>query len=65
MSVKAYWRDDMYISQGSVVGTVSQGASGDWFAYGCMNDWQDTRLGTYEEKSDAKEAVEHWVNEHE
>lgn len=65
MSLKARWRDDLYISQGSVVGTVSQGASGDWFAYGCMDDWEDARLSSYEKKFDAKKAVEQWANAYE
>ncbi len=45
----------------TVVGTVSQGASGHWFAYGCENEWQDVKLGSFESEEVAKRRVEEWV----
>jgi hypothetical protein len=53
-----------FVLGGSVVGTVSQGASGDWFAYGCLDDWEDVNLRSHSSEAEAREAVEAWVEEH-
>lgn len=58
------WKADVLIWAGVVVGTVSLGASGSWFAYGCLDDWEDTRLGVYEHEADARQRVEEWAGEH-
>ncbi len=52
-----------YVLDGSVVGTVQEGASGDWFAYGCLSDWEDTPLRSWPTEDKAKKAVEDWVEE--
>ena len=52
-----------FVVGGSVVGTIQQGASGNWFAYGCMNDWEDTPLSSFPTESKAKKAVENWVRD--
>jgi hypothetical protein len=57
------WTAGTLVLEGSVVGTVSEGASGDWFAYGCLNDWEDIKLGSHETEDEAREAVEAWVKE--
>jgi len=48
----------------TVVGTVQLGASGDWFAYGCMDDWEDTPLGSFENEKEAKDVVLEWAENH-
>ena len=53
-----------FVLNGSVVGTVNKGASGDWFAYGCMSDWEDTHLGSFKSETNARARVEAWVEEH-
>jgi hypothetical protein len=55
--------DGLYILGGSVVGTVSTTALGDYIAYGCMSDWQDTQLGTRANRMEARELVQAWVKE--
>ena len=63
MGVHSRWLDLMLILDDSVVGTVDRGASGDWFAYGCMFDWEDTKLGCFKSEDAAKRTVEAWVRE--
>ena len=59
---KPRWRaDGTYVWNGSVVGTVSKGASGVYFGYGCMDDWQDSPLGSFENILFAMNAVQEWV----
>ena len=57
------WLSGTLVVGGSVVGSISQGASGDWFAYGCLNDWEDTPLRSFPDEARAKRAVEDWVEE--
>jgi hypothetical protein len=58
------WRDDQYIVDGCVVGTVDEDAfNRGWWAYGCMSDWRDTKLGLHNSKSSACNAVEQWVKD--
>jgi len=58
------WTNRTFVVGGSVVGTVSKGASGNWFAYGCALDWEDTPLHSFQTEDEAKKAVETWVEEH-
>lgn len=58
------WRHDCLTVGATIVGCISQGASGDWFAYGCMNDWEDTPLGSFEERQHAKNRVLDWAENH-
>jgi hypothetical protein len=59
------WKYGMYVVAGSVVGTVSEGADQeDWFAHGCLDDWQDIQLGCHRDEKSARIAVEEWAEEH-
>ncbi len=58
------WRGKVLIVEETVVGTVDQGASGDWFAYGCMDDWQDTPLGSFPNEEIAKLIALEWAENH-
>ena len=58
------WEGELYIHDTTVVGTICQTASGDWSAYGCMDDWNDTDLGTHKTRGRAKLAVSKWVASH-
>lgn len=61
-SVSLRWRHGMLTMNGTtIVGTVDQGAGGDWFAHGCAADWQDVTLGSFDDEAEAKAAVETWV----
>jgi hypothetical protein len=57
----ARWRAGIFILGSSAVGSVMRGASGDWFAYGWMDDYEDTPLGPHTTEDEAKRAVEEWV----
>lgn len=57
------WVNGTFVRRFSVVGTVMKGASGDWFACGCLADWEDTHLGSFESESEARKRVEQWVLE--
>lgn len=65
------WLQDVYVlgspddDEGqTVVGTIQRGANRrDWFAYGCLDDWEDTQLGAFDSELEARRAVEHWVEE--
>jgi hypothetical protein len=59
----ARWKAGTLVLDNTVVGTVDRGAGGDWFAYGCLNDWQDVKLGCHETEQKARRAVEGWVEE--
>ncbi len=61
--MKGRWMNGTFVLDHSVVGTVLQGATGHWFAYGCLDDWEDTRLGAHDSEDDARKAVEDWVQE--
>jgi hypothetical protein len=52
------------VNNQTIVGCVDQGASGHWFAYGCMDDWQDTPLGSFDTKEEAEHAALNWAEEH-
>ncbi len=54
------WSNNTYIVKGTVVGTISDVGS-HWYAYGCMNDWEDTDLGSHPSIGAAKREVENWV----
>ncbi len=58
------WRNDILEIDNTVVGCISEGASGDWFAYGCMDDWQDTPLGSHEDREEAKRVTLEWAENH-
>ena len=58
------WRGGVLSLDNTVVGTVDQGAGGDWFAYGCMDDWQDTPLGSLPNEEIAKLVVLEWAENH-
>ena len=62
--MRGRWSNGTYVLDNSVVGTVMQGASGDWFAHGCLDDWEDVNLRSYSTEEEAQEAVEQWVKEH-
>jgi len=63
--VRPHWENDLFIHAGSVVGMITQGAeASDWFAYGCMADWQDTPLGCWNSEREARKVVEAWVRDH-
>lgn len=54
----------MYIHHNqTIVGMVEESAGKNWFAYGCMTDWQDTQLGVHLTERKAKDAVQDWVEE--
>jgi hypothetical protein len=60
------WMNGTYVVGGSVCGTVDKDAfDRGWWAYGCMSDWQDTKLGLHERESTARHAVEQWVKDNE
>jgi hypothetical protein len=60
--VRFRWRAGMLIVDGmTVVGSVDEGASGHWFGYGSMDDWQDTPLGHFNDEDSAKAAVLAWA----
>lgn len=63
---KPLWRwtaDDVLILNNSAVGNVNECTNGEYSAYGMMSDWEDTKLGLYKTKNQAKKAVEDWVME--
>jgi hypothetical protein len=59
--MKGRWRSGTYIVNGSIVGTVQRGAGGDWFAFVCLDDWEDINLRSHATETLAKQAVEEWV----
>lgn len=47
---------------GSVAGTVSLGVDEQtWWAFGCLNEWEDTPLGYWGSPERAKLSVENWI----
>lgn len=62
--MKGRWMAGAFVMDGAVVGTVLEGASGDWFAHGCLKEWEDVKLGSHDTEEEAKRAVEDWVEEH-
>ena len=58
------WINDCLSIDQTIVGCVDEGASGDWFAYGCMDDWQDTKIGVFEQRQNALDAVVDWAENH-
>lgn len=61
--MKGRWKGDLYVLDGSIVGTVQKMNSENWFAYGCMTDWEDTKIGIGSTREKAKQYVEEWVEE--
>lgn len=61
--MRGRWRAGAFIVDGSVVGTAMKGAGGEWFAYGCMSDWEDTPLGSFGTEQEAHRRVEYWVKD--
>ncbi len=60
-----HWQGSILLVDRTIVGSVSKGASGDWFAYGCMDEWEDTPLpGSHETKQAAQDAVLYWAENH-
>jgi hypothetical protein len=59
------WSNGILTMDNTVVGTAHKGAGldADWFAYGCLSDWEDTPLGSHKTEADAKRAVEKWVED--
>lgn len=57
------WRHDMLVLDHTVVGSVEDHGHDGWWAYGCMDEWEDADLGLYDKKEDAKRAVERWVED--
>lgn len=64
MNSNGRWRGGVYVLDGSVVGTIDKTASGNWAAYGCISEWQDTPLALRLTEAHAKKEVEYWVGEH-
>jgi hypothetical protein len=63
--VRFRWRCGMLIVDNqTVVGSVNEGASGRWFGYGSMDDWQDTPLGDFDDEGQARSAVVAWAENH-
>ena len=62
--MRGRWSHGTYVLDNSVVGTVVRGASGAWFARGCLDDWEDVNLRSYPTEEEARQAVEQWVKEH-
>lgn len=58
------WKGSVYILDGSVVGTIQKTPGGNWHAFGCMDEWEDTPLGVRYTEAHAKEEVMLWVSEH-
>lgn len=59
------WKGEVLVVDQTVVGSVSQGAGdGQWFAHGCMDDWEDTPLGCYETEEDAQKVALQWAEDH-
>lgn len=63
VSARGRWTGDTFVVAGSVVGVVTFASEGRWFAAGCLSDWQDTPLGQFTTRLQARRAVEHWVRE--
>lgn len=59
------WTNDTYVVDNSIVGVVTEDAfKRGWWAYGCLEEWEDTRLGLYDRETQARNAVEQWVKDH-
>lgn len=56
------WKNSCYIVDGSILGTVEKGF-GRWFAYACIKEWNDHRLGDFVDEEAAQQAVEDWVDD--
>lgn len=59
------WASGILTMDNTVVGNVNRGAGldGQWFAYGCLSDWEDTPLGNFATEDEAKRVVENWVED--
>lgn len=55
------WVRNLRVVEETVVGCVEKLERGEWNAYGCWSDWQDTDLGSHGSEKAAKRAVERWV----
>lgn len=58
------WRHDFLVADQTIVGSVFEAPSGEWFAYGAMDEWEDTELGTYGDSEAAKARVLDWAENH-
>lgn len=62
---KPRWSHGTLVLDGSVVGVVEPDAfNRGWWAYGCEEDWQDTKLGLHDTERKAQKAVADWVKEY-
>ena len=60
--MKSRWVDGLFLVGSTVVGVVNTDAFGHgWWAYGCLEDWEDVELGHHRTEEAAKAAVEKWV----
>ena len=57
------WVDGVFIVDLTACGSVSDGASGDWFAYGCRDEWEDVPLGSFATEREAKARVVGWFRD--
>jgi len=58
------WDGDLYVLDNTVVGSVSIDSFGrGWWAYGALEDWEDTPLGMHSTETKARKAVVDWVRE--
>lgn len=56
------WLGEQYMQNGSIVGTYSRDAfDRGWWAYGCLSDWEDTKLGLHATEAKARKAIRDWV----
>jgi hypothetical protein len=59
---KLHWRHDLLVLDGAIVGSVAQDSFGrGWWAYGMLEDWEDSTLGLHQTQEEAKQEVELWV----
>lgn len=61
---KPRWMHDQLVIDNTVIGCVEEDAFGrGWWAYGCMEDWQDTPLGMQRTQAQARKRVKEWAEE--
>ena len=59
------WRDNLLVQRQSVIGRIEwSGPHKLWFCFGMVSDWDDTTLGSFMGKDEAREAVEDWADEY-
>ncbi len=59
------WREGLLTFRNGIVGSVERHFAREdvWYAFGMLEDWQDTRLGEYATEAEARRAVEEWVRD--